>query len=152
MSLSLFELLSHDGIPRNHQCDRVLSVFLFSCTIRSMDKCHLTHHQSLFIFDSSSSLQINRRYRYLPRYILLLSVHSHTSFLHNDLCTISNNQIRGYSRPIIYWGVYDIPVLTIWAHSLSFLISCSRMFAYNNNFLSPSLWYTRLFIVSIIKG
>ena len=64
----------------------------------------------------------------------------------------SNNQIRGYSRPIIYWGVYDIPVLTIWAHSLSFLISCSRMFAYNNNFLSPSLWYTRLFIVSIIKG
>lgn len=64
---------------------------------------------------------------------------------------VSNNQIRGYSRPIIYWGVYDFPVLIFSAHSPSFLISCTRLFAYNNNFLSPSLWYIRLLITRIIE-
>ena len=68
-----------------------------------------------------------------------------------ELITVSNNQIRGYSRPIIYWGVYDFPVLIFSAHSPSFLISCTRLFAYNNNFLSPSLWYIRLLITRIIE-
>ena len=115
---------------------------------------------SLFIisFHFQHPLSLHKHYTLnksspLTSHTLSFIIHSNSNHsIHSHLSLSSNNQIRGYSRPIIYWGVYDIPVLTIWAHSLSFLISCSRMFAYNNNFLSPSLWYTRLFIVSIIKG